>query len=76
MPYAQKILHFYCRPCGDYHSKKHPHYQAMKRRKAKREAICILGISETISEITEDMKKIMHNNSQAVEELITKKAPC
>ena len=29
---AQKILHFYCRPCGEYHLKTHPHYRAMKRR--------------------------------------------
>jgi hypothetical protein len=28
-PYAQLI-------CGEYHEKKHPHYRAMKRRKAKR----------------------------------------
>jgi hypothetical protein len=35
-PYAQPILFFFCRPCGDYHEKTHPHYRAMKRRKAKR----------------------------------------
>ena len=35
-PYAQKILFFFCRPCGDYHEKTHPHYRSMKRRKAKR----------------------------------------
>ncbi len=34
--YAQPILFFFCRPCGDYHEKIHPHYRAMKRRKAKR----------------------------------------
>jgi len=34
--YAQKILFFFCRPCGDYHEKTHPHYRAMQRRKAKR----------------------------------------
>lgn len=34
--YKQKILHFFCRPCGEYHLKTHPHYRAMKRRKAKR----------------------------------------
>jgi hypothetical protein len=33
---AKKIIHFYCRPCADYHLKTHPHYRAMKRRKAKR----------------------------------------
>ena len=78
--YKQKILHFFCRPCGDYHLKTHPHYRAMKRRKAKRkaerEAIPTLGISETVSEIPEKLRKIMRNNSQAVEELLTKKAPC
>jgi hypothetical protein len=35
-PYAKKILFFFCRPCGEYHEKTHPHYAAMKRRKAKR----------------------------------------
>jgi hypothetical protein len=34
--YAQKIIHFYCRPCAEYHLKTHPHYRAMKRRKALR----------------------------------------
>lgn len=34
--YAQKILFFFCRPCGDYHEKTHPHYRAQKRRSAKR----------------------------------------
>jgi hypothetical protein len=34
--YGQPILFFFCRPCGDYHEKTHPHYRAMKRRKAKR----------------------------------------
>jgi len=34
--YAQKILFFFCRPCGDYHEKTHPHYRAQKRRAAKR----------------------------------------
>ena len=33
--YGQKILFFFCRPCGDYHLKTHPHYRAMKRRKRK-----------------------------------------
>lgn len=36
MSYAQKITHFFCRPCGDYHPKTHPHYRAMKRRSLKR----------------------------------------
>jgi hypothetical protein len=34
--YAQKITHFFCRPCGEYHEKTHPHYRAQKRRAAKR----------------------------------------
>jgi hypothetical protein len=34
--YAQPILFFFCRPCGDYHEKAHPHYRAQKRRAAKR----------------------------------------
>jgi hypothetical protein len=34
--YAQPILFFFCRPCGEYHLKVHPHYRAMKRRKLKR----------------------------------------
>jgi hypothetical protein len=33
---AQKIISFFCRPCGEYHYKDHPHYRAMKRRAAKR----------------------------------------
>jgi len=35
--YKQKIIHFYCRPCAEYHLKTHAHYRAMKRRKAKRQ---------------------------------------
>jgi hypothetical protein len=34
--YRQKILHFFCLPCSEYHLKTHPHYRAMKRRAAKR----------------------------------------
>lgn len=34
--YAQPILFFFCRPCGDYHEKTHPHYAAMKRRAEER----------------------------------------
>src|SRR5216683_186875 len=30
-PYAQKILFFLCRKCGDYHEKTHPHYKAQKQ---------------------------------------------
>jgi hypothetical protein len=28
--------HFYCRPCGEYHEKTHPHFDAMKQRARKR----------------------------------------
>jgi len=42
MPYAQKILFFFCRKCGEYHEKTHPHYRAQKqrayRRRKKKEA--------------------------------------
>ncbi len=31
----KKIIHFFCRPCAEYHLKTHPHYRAMKRRAAK-----------------------------------------
>jgi hypothetical protein len=34
--YAQPILHFYCRPCAEYHHKEHPHYEEMKQRAAER----------------------------------------
>jgi hypothetical protein len=34
--YKQKITHFFCRPCAEYHLKTHPHYRAQKRRAAKR----------------------------------------
>jgi hypothetical protein len=30
----EKPHHFYCRPCGEYHLKTHPHHAAMKRRRA------------------------------------------
>jgi hypothetical protein len=29
-------MHFYCRPCGEYHLKTHPHHAEMKKRKAAR----------------------------------------
>jgi hypothetical protein len=49
---AQKIVAFFCRPCGEYHLKTHPHYRAMKRRKlkvkkAKLAAITGVGDPET-----------------------------
>jgi len=34
--YAQKILFFFCRKCGDYHEKTHPHYRAQKQRADRR----------------------------------------
>jgi hypothetical protein len=34
--YAQPILFFFCRPCGDYHPKTHPHYSEMLDRKVER----------------------------------------
>lgn len=33
---SQKITHFFCRPCGEYHPKTHPHYRAQKRRSRSR----------------------------------------
>jgi len=36
---AQKIIHFYCPPCGEYHLKTHAHYRAMKRRAADRRRV-------------------------------------
>ena len=38
MAYAQKITHFYCWTCRDYHPKTHPHYASQKRRLARRKA--------------------------------------
>jgi hypothetical protein len=35
---AQPILFFFCRPCGDYHEKTHPHYAEMTRRAEERKA--------------------------------------
>jgi hypothetical protein len=34
--WAMEISHFYCRPCGEYHHKEHPHYAEMKQRAAAR----------------------------------------
>jgi hypothetical protein len=34
-PPTDEIRHFYCRPCGEYHPKTHPHHAEMRRRKAK-----------------------------------------
>jgi hypothetical protein len=35
---TDEIRHFYCRPCGEYHLKTHPHHAQMKKRRAKRVA--------------------------------------
>ncbi len=35
--YAQEILHFYCRPCKEYHEKTHPHFVEMLARKEDRQ---------------------------------------
>jgi hypothetical protein len=37
--YAQKILFFFCRPCGDYHEKTHPHYRGQKQRSYRRREV-------------------------------------
>jgi hypothetical protein len=34
--YGQPILFFFCRPCGEYHEKTHPHYRAQKQRSYRR----------------------------------------
>ena len=31
----EKPHHFYCRPCGEYHLKTHPHQAAMRKRQTK-----------------------------------------
>jgi len=41
--HAQKIISFFCRPCGEYHYKDHPHYRAMKRRAAKRKKVAAVA---------------------------------
>lgn len=33
---AQPILHFYCRPCAEYHLKTHSHYKEAQERTAVR----------------------------------------
>jgi hypothetical protein len=52
--YGQKIVDFFCRPCGEYHLKTHRHYRAMKRRKlkvkkAKLAAIASVGDPEIVT---------------------------
>ena len=34
---VEEIPHFYCRPCGQYHEKTHPHHAEMKQRKKQRQ---------------------------------------
>lgn len=34
----KKIIHFYCRPCGEYHLKTHPHYEEMRQRARDRQS--------------------------------------
>jgi hypothetical protein len=29
---SDDVPHFYCRPCGEYHLKTHPHHAEMKKR--------------------------------------------
>jgi len=31
--------HFYCRPCGEYHLKTHPHHAEMKRKQVARQTV-------------------------------------
>jgi hypothetical protein len=38
--YAQKILLFFCRPCGDYREKTHPHYRSQKLSSGRAAAQC------------------------------------
>jgi hypothetical protein len=35
-PLTDEIQHFYCRPCGEYHPKAHPHHAEMHARRAAR----------------------------------------
>jgi hypothetical protein len=34
-PPTDEIRHFYCRPCGQYHLKTHPHHAEMKSRQLR-----------------------------------------
>jgi hypothetical protein len=38
VPPTAEIRHFYCRPCGEYHLKTHPHHAEMKQRASKRKS--------------------------------------
>jgi hypothetical protein len=44
--HAQKIISFFCRPCGEYHYKDHPHYRAMKRRVTKRKKAAAIAMQQ------------------------------
>jgi len=35
-PISDEIRHFFCRPCGEYHLKTHPHHAEMKTRKLQK----------------------------------------
>jgi hypothetical protein len=35
-PFSGENPHFYCRPCGEYHPKTHPHHAEMKYRSGQR----------------------------------------
>ncbi len=45
--HAQKIIFFFCRPCGQYELKTHPHYRAQKRRAAKRKKAAEVSTEST-----------------------------
>jgi hypothetical protein len=46
--HAQKIISFFCRPCGEYHYKDHSHYRAMKRRAAKRKKAAVTATQQDV----------------------------
>ena len=43
--YGQKIIYFFCRPCGEYHLRTHPDYRAMQRRKLKVKKAKLAGLA-------------------------------
>jgi hypothetical protein len=39
VPPTDQIRHFYCRPCGEYHPKTHPHHaETLNRKRAAQKA--------------------------------------
>jgi hypothetical protein len=56
--YKQKIIHFFCRPCAEYHLKTHPHYRAMKRRAAARRKAKELKAAQGVQEEAANEPKI------------------